>query len=138
MAYNTQLSTVFVNEQADSIAVYFNDGWLEIYDGTQPLDADTAPSGNVLVTLRFANPAFSAAANGVLTAYALVTNTAINTGTASWFRTYKSDHTTSLLDGSVGSTSGFNLVLGTTAISTGSTISVTSFTHTVAKSTPGS
>jgi len=138
VSYNTQLSTVFVNEQADSIAAYFNGGYLEIYDGTQPATADTAASGNILVTLQFANPAFNSAVNGVITAYPLTTNTAVNTGTASWFRTLKSDNTTVLLDGSIGSASGFNLVLGTTAISTGSTISVTSFTHTVAKSTPGS
>ena len=138
MSYNTQLSTVFVNEQADSIAAYFNDGFLEIYDGTQPATADTVATGNILVTLQFASPAFAAAINGVITAHALTSNVAVNTGTASWFRTLKSDNTTVLLDGSIGGTSGFNLVLGTTAISTGSTISITSFTHTVAKSTSGS
>jgi len=138
MTYNTQLSTVFVNEQADSISTYFDGGFLEIYDGAQPATADTVATGNILVTLQFASPAFAAAINGVITAHALTSNVAVNTGTASWFRTLKSDNTTVLLDGSIGSTSGFNLVLGTTAISTGSVISITSFTHTVAKSTSGS
>jgi len=45
--------------------------------------------------------------------------------------------TTVLLDGSVGSAAGNNLVLGTTYISTGSVVSITGFTHTVAESTPG-
>jgi hypothetical protein len=138
VAYNTQLSTVFVNEQADSIAAYFNDGWLSIYDGSQPANADTPAAGNVLVTMKFGNPAFHAASGGVISSYPLSSNTAINTGTATWFRTYKSDNTTVLLDGTVGSGTGNNLVLGTTAISTGSVVSITAFTHTVAKSTPGS
>lgn len=138
MSYNTQLSTIFVNQQADSIAPYFDGGYLEIYDGVQPADADTAASGNILVTLQFASPAFGSAVNGVITANPLVTNVAVNTGTATWFRTLRSDYTTVLLDGTVGSSAGFNLVLGTTAISTGSTVSITSFTHTVAKSTSGS
>jgi hypothetical protein len=138
VAYNTKLSTTFVNSQANVVAAYFNDGFLIIYDGTQPANADTVASGNALVTLRFANPAFASAVNGVITANALSSNIAVNSGTASWFRTTQSDGTTVLLDGSVGSDSGNNLVLGTTVISVGSVISVTGFTHTVAQSTAGS
>ena len=137
MSFNTQLSNYFVNSQANNVATYFNSGYLFIYDGPQPANANLPATGNLLVALNFSNPAFAPAVNGVLTAYALTSNVATATGTASWFRTTQNDMTTVLLDGSVGSAAGNNLVLGTTYISTGSVVSITGFTHTVAESTPG-
>ena len=138
MAKNTQMTNLGVNTEADALAVLANSGYINIYDGTQPATGDTALSGNtLLVQLQFGATAFGASSAGVITANSITSGTAGNTGTASWFRVLKTDGTTKLFDGSVG-TATANLILPTTSIVSGQTVSCSSFTHTVAKSTSGS
>lgn len=138
MAKNTQMATASVNGQANDTAARCNGGYLRIYDGAQPADGDTAVSSQVLLAeLRFGNPAFGAAVNGVITANAITADSdANNTGTATWFRAVASDGTTSVFDGSVG-ISNANMILATTSISQHQTVSCSSLTHTVAKATSG-
>jgi hypothetical protein len=90
----------------------------------------------VLATCTFGTTAFAASvATGspgskVVTATANTIgsdSSAAYTGTASWFRCYKSDGVTGVLDGSVG-TSGSDLNLNTTSIISGAVVAVTSFT----------
>jgi hypothetical protein len=114
--------------------VLLNAGFIDIYDGTQPVTADTAITTQVkLAHLTFGNPAFGASVAGVATANAIAQDVSADaTGTASWFRAYKTDGTTAVYDGSVG-TSGCNLNLNSVAISAGAAVSVTSFTMTESK-----
>lgn len=139
MALNTQLTNAIVTTQADALATALNTGYLRIYSGTQPATADTALSGNTLLAeLRFSATAAPSATNGVLTFNAITQDSSADaTGTASFFRCLGSNGTTVVMDGTVG-TSGANLNLGTVSIVTGAIVSVTSFTHTVAKATAGS
>ena len=138
MAKNTQLTNEIVNAQADAQATLADHGWVDILDGTQAATGDTAIGAQaVLVSLRLGTTAFAAASNGVITANAITGGTAGASGTASWFRVYKADHTTPLWDGSVG-TATANLILPTTTITAGQSVTASSFTHTVAKSTSGS
>ncbi len=140
MAKNTQLSNEVVNGQADALARLLDNGYLRIYSGTQPATADTALSGNTLLAeLRFAATSAPAASAGVLTFNALTADTAAdNTGTATFFRALKSNGTSPVIDGTVGATgSTSNLELSTTSIVAAVQVSVTSFTHTVAKATSG-
>ena len=103
-------------------------GFLEIYTGTQPATPDTALSGNTLLaTLPLSATAFGASSSATKTANAITSATAAATGTATFFRVYKSDGTTAVIDGSVG-TSGADLNLNTTSIVTGATVSVSSWT----------
>jgi hypothetical protein len=134
MALNPKLSNAGANAEADAVADLLDDGYLRIYDGTQPANADTAVGSQVLLAeLRFANPAFGAASAGVATANAVTQDSsANNTGTASWFRALKSDGSTVMFDGSVG-TSGCNLNLNTTSIVSGAPVSVTALTFTAQK-----
>ena len=134
MATNLKMADAGVNAEADALAALLNSGYLRIYDGTQPATADTAVSGQVLLAeLRFNATAFGASSAGVITANAISDDTdADNTGTATWFRALKSDGTTSVLDGNVG-TSSANLVISTTSIVQHATVSVSSFVHTVTK-----
>lgn len=137
MTFNTQVSNVAVNAEATALSTLFNSGYLRIYDGTQPASADTAISTQVmLVELRFNATAFSAPTNGVLSANAITPGVAVADGIASWFRAFESDGTTVVIDGSAG-TSATNLILGTTSISAGLTVNVTSFNHTISKSYSG-
>lgn len=134
MAENLKLSNALVNAEAAAAATLFNSGYLRIYDGTQPATADTAISSQVLLAeLTFGATAFGAPVNGVLTANAITSDASANaTGTATWYRCFKSDGTSVLCDGSVGTASA-NLVLNSVAISSGATVAVSSFTHTVTK-----
>lgn len=138
MALNTQMSDLSVNTEADALTPLFSSGYLRIYSGTQPATADTALSGNTLLAeLRFNATAFGSASSGVLTANAITADSsADNSGTASFFRALKSDGTTVLMDGSVG-TSSANMIVATTTITAAQTVSCSSFTIDVRNSTSG-
>jgi hypothetical protein len=134
MALNTTLANVGANAAADAVCALCNSGFLDIYDGTQPATANTAISTqNKLAGLTFGATAFGAASLGVATANAIGSDASADmTGTASWFRAWKSDHTTAVFDGSVG-LSGCNLNLLSTSITATQTVSVTAMTYTQKK-----
>lgn len=134
MANNLKKTNLAVNTEADALAALFNSGYLRIYDGTQPATADTAIGAQVLLAeLRWNVTAFGAAVAGVITANAITSDASANaTGTATWFRALKSDGTTSIMDGSVGTASS-DINLNSVAIQSGADVSVTSFVHTVVK-----
>lgn len=141
MAKNTQLTNAVVNAQADALARQLDNGYLRIYSGTQPATADTGLSGNTLLAeLRFAATSAPAASAGVLTFNAITADSSADaTGTATFFRAYQSNGTSVVMDGTVGATgSTSNLELNSASIVSGAQVSVTSFTHTVAKATSGS
>ena len=129
-----QLANATVNAEAGAVTALLHNGYVRIYDGTQPASADTAISGHhLLAELRFANPAFGTPTSGVATANPIAGVTAAGTGTATWFRLLQSDGSTVVMDGSAGTT-GSNLTLNSTAIQTGATVSIASFTFTASKS----
>ena len=140
MAKNTQLSNACVNAEADTLSALLGNGYLRLYSTGQPANADTALSGQtMLAELRFSVTAAPAAVAGVITFNAITSATAAASNTATWFRCLKSDGTTVVFDGTVdvaGNTP--NLALNSVVISSGATVSVSSFTHTVAKATAGS
>lgn len=134
MANNLKLSNAAVNAEANALSPLLNNGYLRLYDGTQPTNADTAVGSQVLLAeLRFNATAAPSAVNGVLTFNAITQDSsANNTGTASWFRALASDGSTVYLDGSVGTT-GCDLNMSTTSIVAGSIVGVNSFIYTVNK-----
>jgi hypothetical protein len=128
MALNTHLSIASWNLALDAALNVLNSGFLQIYTGTQPATPDTALSGNTLLaTVTLSATAFTAAASGTKTANAIGSASAVATGTATFFRAFKSDDATAVIDGSAG-TSGTDLVLNTTSIVSGGTVSVSSWT----------
>lgn len=131
MALNPQLSNTAANAAVDAVTALANTGYLRIYDGSQPANANTAVGSQVLLAeLRFGSTAFAAAVAGVAAANTITDDSSANaTGTATWYRVLKSDGTTVLFDGSVG-TSGANMNLGSTAINVGQPVGITSFTYT--------
>jgi len=112
--------------QADAITTFAaGSGILRIYAGVRPATGGAA--GTVLAELT-CNATFApAASSGVLTLNAIAQDTAANaTGTAAWFRLFKADGTTIVLDGDVGA-SGSDLNLNTVSIVLNAAVSVTSF-----------
>lgn len=132
MANNLKISTTAVNAQADALSDLLDNGYLRIYDGTQPANANTAITTQVLLAeLRFNATASPAASGGVLTMNSITQDSsANNTSTATWFRALKSDGSTAVFDGSVG-TASCDLNLGSTSITSGASVAVTSMTYTV-------
>ena len=132
MALNTKMSDTSVNAEANALAALADGGYLRIYSGTQPADANSGLSGNTqLAELRFATPAFGGSTAGLIIANPLLQDSdADNTGTATWFRVLKSDGTTVLWDGSCG-ISGCNMNLNSVSIQQHAIVSVTDFRHQV-------
>jgi hypothetical protein len=136
MANNPFYSDTFAKACVDAGCALANSGTIKVYAGTQPADANTALSGQTLLgTFTLPSTAFGASAasgtapsrSAVATAGAISDITAVGTGTATWFRMFKSDGTTVLMDGSVG-TSGCDLNLTDVTITTGETMRVSSCT----------
>jgi len=104
-------------------------GTIRIYDGTRAASPATAVSGQTLLAeLTFSDPS-GTVSGGVWTAASITDDSsANNTGTAEWFRIVDSDANV-VMDGDVG-TSGSDLNLNTVSITSGGTVSITSFTIT--------
>lgn len=99
-------------------------GLLRIYDGVRPATGGAATT--LLAELTFSDPSFPAAAAGTMTANAITDDASANaTGTATWFRVADSAGG-AVIDGDVG-TSGSDLNLNTTSITSGVNVSVSSF-----------
>lgn len=135
MALNPHYSNAMANAAADAMGAQHNSGFMRFYDGSQPADTDTAIGSQVLLAeMTFGATAFGAAAAGAATANAITQDASANaTGTATWYRTFKSDGTTALMDGSIG-TSGSNINMVSTSITSGQPVTVTAFTITFNKS----
>lgn len=132
MALNPHYALARRNEVLTTFTTHANSGLLRIYDGSQPANADVAISTQVLLAELTMNATAFLVAAGVATANAVTQDaSANNTGTASWFRLVKSDGTTVLMDGSVG-TSGADCNLDSVSITAAVPVSITAFTLTFA------
>lgn len=119
-------STTIRNAMLDAITTGAGgSALLRIYDGTRPASGGTATT---LLAELTCNATFAAgASSGVLTLNSITQDSSANaSGTATWFRIVKSDGTTFVMDGNVG-TSGSDLNLTTTTIVSTQPVSVTSF-----------
>ena len=102
MASNLKLSLVGAQAQANAVAPLANNGFLDIYASAQPTSPETAPGGTALVTLPLPSTFAASIVAGVITAASIAAATAVLGGIALWFRITESDHSTPVLDGSVG------------------------------------
>lgn len=128
-----------------SFADIFRNGVLDIYTGSQPDDADSAETGTKLVSITLSSGSFSGGtatnginmgeySSGVLAKESGETwsGEASASGTAGWFRFYANDYTTGAsevkprFDGNI-ATSGAELNLSNTTITSGGTVTVDSF-----------
>jgi hypothetical protein len=104
-------------------------GQILIYTGTQPATPDTSPSGTLLVTISFANPAYATAnASGAadLAGGTAISATVATSGTAGWFRVIDRAGD-DLFDGSCGlSSSGADMIFDNVNFVAGGTCTITS------------
>lgn len=117
------------NRQADSIGDDFNNATLKIYTGTQPA-AGAGATGDLLVTITLPADAMAAASGGVASKSGTWSGTAGDTGTAGWFR-IESSAGSRFYDGAVtGTGGGGEIELTSTSITSGQTVTITSFSVT--------
>jgi hypothetical protein len=124
-------STTLRNAQLDAITTAVGaSGKLRIYSGTRPANVAASITGTLLAELTLNATFAPGASSGVLTLNSITADSSADaTGTASHFRIWKSDGTTAVIDGDVG-TSGSDLNLNSVSLTAGGSVSVTSFTVT--------
>jgi len=108
-------------------------GTITIRTGAAPANANLGATGTLLATLTLNDPAFGAAASGVVTldVTPAVTTTGVAAGTADYFRLHDNSGDV-VLQGSVTVTAGGgDLELNTTTIAIGTTVEITSGTLTM-------
>jgi hypothetical protein len=128
MPSNLKYSNGTRNAQQQGLITYAGSGSIiRLYDGTQPANANTAISTQTLLVDLTIAGGFGTDSNGTITLGAVTSGTAVASGTASFFRIVKSDGTTVVMDGSVG-TSGSDLNLNTTTVASAQTVSITAGT----------
>jgi len=137
MAFNFNISNVSAKAIADTFDDQVNIGdaasVVDVRSGSQPADPDTAATGVLLATLTGSDPFFGAAADNnpgaLLTAGAITSDPSADaTGTAGYFRIRATGTgADDVADGECG-VAGSDLNFNTTAITAGSTVSITAFT----------
>jgi hypothetical protein len=128
MASNLKYSNGTRYAQQQGLITYAGSGALiNIYQGTQPANANTAISTQTLLVQLPISGTFGTDSNGTITLSTVTNGTAVATGTGQFFRIFKSDATTVVMDGSVG-TSSADMILNNTSIATGQTVSISSGT----------
>ena len=121
----TPIRTDFANKLNDEV----DGGYLRIYTGSSP-GPNNAATGTLLVEFALPAKASNTVANGILTFGTIASANAGAVGTMGYFRIFKTDGTTAVLDGDVAIASAtLNLSALTTAI--GGPVNITSFTLTV-------
>lgn len=108
---------------------------IEIYNGSAPADADASEANTLLASLTMSATAFGGSTDAnpgaLATANSITSDSSADaTGTASHFRVKTQTSGTVIAQGSVG-TSSADMILNTTSITSGSTVSITSFTITL-------
>lgn len=128
MASNLKYSNGTRDAQQQGLITYAGTGSIiHIYEGTQPANANTSVGASTLLVSLTVSGSFGTDSNGTITLGSVTSGTAVATGTADFFRITKSDDTTVVMDGSVG-TSGADMNLSSTSIATGQTVSISSGT----------
>jgi hypothetical protein len=97
-----------------------------LYSGTQPANANTAITTQVLLVSMPIAGVFGTDTNGTLTLGAVTQTNASASGTASFFRIFKSDNSV-VMDGSVGLSSA-DLILNSVDIAAGQSVDITAGT----------
>ena len=113
--------------QNEGLIAYAGTGALfNLYSGTPPANANTAITSQVLLVSMPIAGVFGTDTDGTLTLGSVTATNAVASGTASFFRIFKSD-TSVVMDGSVGLSSA-DLILNTVDIYAGQSVDITAGT----------
>jgi hypothetical protein len=122
-------STAVKNARLDAIStIWASTPKLRLYSGTPPANSAASLSGNTMLVECTPAPASASAASKDMLG-GTKAGTAAASGTASFYRLYDSAGTNCHEQGTVG-TSGTDLVIDNTTITSGGTVNFTTFTKT--------
>lgn len=133
---SNSLRTTLADTVDDAIDAGSSPGKILIYTSPQPASPnDTIGTATLLATLLFTAPSKgSVSTQGTMTFAAITSDTSADAaGTAVWARITTGSNTT-LFDCNVG-TSGCTMNMNTTAVTSGSQVSISSFTFTIPEGT---
>lgn len=127
-----QYSTAVRNARLDAVETTIGTAAvLKIFTGAAPANCAAANSGTELVSMTLPSDWAAAASSGSKAKSGTWSGTAGGTGTAGHFRLYASDGTTCGAQGTVtGTGGGGDMELDNTSISSGQTVSISTFTLT--------
>lgn len=118
-------SNALRHAQNEALITYAgNNAIINIYQGSAPANANTGITTQTFLVSCVLSGAFGTDTNGTLTLGTVNTGVAVATGVASFFRVFKSDNTSVVMDGSVGVT-GADLNLDTTNINITQSVNIT-------------
>jgi len=118
-------SNALRHAQNEALITYAgNNAIINIYQGSAPANANTGITTQTLLVSCVLSGAFGTDTNGTLTLGTVNTGVAVATGVASFFRVFKSDNTSVVMDGSVGVV-GADLNLDTTNINITQSVNIT-------------
>ena len=124
MPSNLKYSNGTRHAQNEGLITYAGSGAIiNIYQGTAPANANTAITTQTLLVSCVLAGGFGTDTDGTLTLGTVNNGTAVTGGTANFFRIFKSDGTTVVMDGSIG-TSGADMNLDTTTINITQTVNI--------------
>lgn len=128
----TRIPAASRNAAVDAIAALANGGTIEVRTGSQPATASDAATGTLLATFTLSATAYGAGASGVATlAGTPISTTWSASGTAGWYRVKGAGGST-VQDGAAGvAGSGAELILSSTAATSGAPVDLTSHTLTM-------
>lgn len=126
---STRLGVDAANSAANAVAGQLNSGYARVYSGSPPTgSADGAITTQVLLAeAPLAATAFGAASGGQITANAIAKVSCIASGTASWFRTLRSNGTTVEFEGSAG-TADTDMIVSSVTLVQNQDLEITSLT----------
>ena len=128
MALNTKTSIASVNLGLNAAFDVLNGGFIEFYDGAQPASPDVAVTTQNKLSKNSLNAtAFAAAGSGSKIANPITNSTALMAGTPTWFRAFKADDATAVIDGTAG-VAGTNAILAAASYVAGDVVAVTGWT----------
>lgn len=127
-----QLSTTTRNNQLTQLNTDVGiNAVIKIFTGAPPTNCGTADTGTSLATFAGNVAGFGSVAAGVITASAVASVLASNSGTAGYFRVYPAAATTTnaVIQGTAGLT-GTDMILTANPLTVGQTVNFTSLTYT--------
>ena len=132
MASNLYLSDRGASTTINSLATQMNSGFIIMWAGSQPADANTNTSGGnyILGSVPFSTVAFLSASSNTITAQALTNTTAVSSGICQWYSAVTSSNTLRIIDGSF-STASADMNANTNNFAQGASIAVTSYSLTL-------
>src|SRR4051794_10949146 len=128
---NTRLSEALVNRQAKIVADLLDNGFVNFYDGPQPESPETPLVDQIFFgSVRFSG--FTDPKGGIIHAFPITDGVAIESGSVTWARLFRSDHKTAVLDASV-AVRDANITVKSSKVERGAMIEVTAFEYEVPK-----